>query len=215
MNDKGKEREMCGSWCTQAAKLVGIASFLVLLSTTYYLRTEVLELNEIRFSADEARAEYEMEGLAKDHPHQLERYKVEMQNFELQTKHYQEMLALYESDYESYAERLKDEYEPPQLPFQPSPPKPPEYTRKLSEINARFRAQKHHYFEATSSLNWIAWAAAVGLVGALLWLIMFDTARGRLIYFMMLVLSFVFMIGPAFHSILSAIVGFLEAPSMY
>src|SRR3990172_4505015 len=206
---------MCGSRCIGVAKVVAITSFLVLLSTTYYLRTEVLKLNEIRFSADEARAKYEMEELAKEHPRNIERYNVELKNYELQTKHYQEMLALYESDYESYAKRLKDEYQPPQLPYQPLPPKPPEYTRKLSEINAQFRTQKHHYFEATSSLNWVAWIAAVGLVGGLLWLVMFDTAGSRLVYFMTLVLSFVFIICPSFHSILSAIVGFLEAPSLY
>ena len=188
---------MCGSRCIGVAKVVAITSFLVLLSTTYYLRTEVLKLNEIRFSADEARAKYEMEELAKEHPRNIERYNVELKNYEL------------------YAKRLKDEYQPPQLPYQPLPPKPPEYTRKLSEINAQFRTQKHHYFEATSSLNWVAWIAAVGLVGGLLWLVMFDTAGSRLVYFMTLVLSFVFMIGPSFHSILSAIVGFLEAPSLY
>ena len=201
--------------CTGPAKLVAIVSFLALLSTTYYLRTEVLTLNEIGFSADEARANYEMQQIEKDHPREVERHKVAVKNYGLQMEHYQEMLDLYESDYEAYAKRLKDEYEPPQLPYQPSPPKPPEYTRSLSKINAQFRAQKHHYFEATSSLNWVAWIAAVGLVGGLLWLIMFDTAGSRLVYLMTLVLSFVFMIGPSFHSILSAIVGFLEAPSIH
>ena len=97
---------MCGSRCIGVAKVVAIASFLVLLSTTYYLRTEVLKLNEIRFSADEARAKYEMEELAKEHPRNIERYNVELKNYELQTKHYQEMLALYESDYESYANKF-------------------------------------------------------------------------------------------------------------
>ena len=206
---------MCSSRCIGPAKLVAIASFLVLLSTTYYLRTEVLELNKIRFSADETRAEYEMEQLEQEHPQEVERYKVETKNYELQMKHYEDMLALYESDYTEYTRRLKDEYEPPQLPYRPSPPRPPEYTRKLSEINARFRAQKHHYFEVTSSLNWVAWIAAVGLVGGLLWLIMFDAAGSRLIYLLALVMSFVFMIGPSFHSILSAIVGFLQAPPTY
>ena len=55
----------------------------------------------------------------------------------------------------------------------------------------------------------------VGLVGGLLCLILFDTANGRLIYFVTLVLSFVFLIGPSFHSIMSAIVGFLQAPGVH
>ncbi len=67
----------------------------------------------------------------------------------------------------------------------------------------------------TSRLNWVAWIAATALVGGLLYLIMFDPAGGRIIYFALLVMSFVFMIGPAFHSIISAIVGFLEPPGVY
>jgi len=35
------------------------------------------------------------------------------------------------------------------------------------------------------------------------------------LYFALLVMSFVFMIGPSFHSIISAIVGFLEPPGVY
>ena len=42
------------------AKLGALLGFLVLLSSSYYLRTEVLALNRIRFSADEARADYEL-----------------------------------------------------------------------------------------------------------------------------------------------------------
>jgi len=44
---------------------------------------------------------------------------------------------------------------------------------------------------------------------------MFESGNQRLIYLAVLLLSFVFMIGPAFHSILSAIVGILKAPSAY
>ena len=95
------------------------------------------------------------------------------------------------------------------------PPKSPEYLKQLSEIDAQFRAQKHHYFTVTSSLNWVAMVGALCLVGGLVYLIMFDLANGRLIYFFTLVLSFVFLIGPSFHSIMSAIVGFLEAPGIY
>jgi len=197
------------------AKVIAITGFLVLLTTTYYLRTEVLTLNKIRFSADETRAEYEIEELEKNYPDEVERHKVALKNFDLQMKHYQEMLELYQTDYDAYVQRIKDEYVPPQLPHRPSPPRPPEYTKKLVEINAQFRARKHHYFKVTSGMNWVAWLAAIGLAGGLLYLIMFDAGGPRLIYFITLVLSFVFMIGPSFHSIISAIVGFLEAPGVY
>jgi len=199
----------------RAAKGIAIVGFLVLLSSTYYLRTEVLTLNQIRFSSDEARANYEIEELKRNHPQELERYQVELKNYELRKKHYEEMLDLYQTDYNAYVKRIKDEYKPPQLPAKPVPPRPPEYRQKLLEINADFRARKYHYFEITSLLNWVAWVAAIGLVGGLLYLILFDAAGGRLIYFATLVLSFVFMIGPSFHSIISAIVGFLEPPSIY
>lgn len=53
------------------------------------------------------------------------------------------------------------------------------------------------------------------LVGGLLFLIMFETGNQKFVYLAVLVLSFVFMIGPSFHSIMSAIVGFLEAPPVY
>ena len=196
------------------AKVVAIVGFLVLLSSTYYLRSEVLTLNKINFSADHARAEYEQKQLEDDFPHEQERFKVAKENYELQMGHYEEMLKLYQTDKARYLRMLNAGYQPPQLPNKPKPPRPPEYTRKLMGINKDFRAQKHHYFEATSVLNWAALAAALCLVGGLLYLIMFET-NGRLIYFATLVLSFVFMIGPSFHSIMSAIVGFLEAPRMY
>ena len=197
------------------AKVVSLVGFLVLLSSTYYLRSEVLTLNKIRFSSDETRAEYDLAQVKKDFPHEKERYEASVKNYELQMKHYQEMLDLYTTDYDAYVKRIKDKYKPPQLPTKPRPPRPPEYNQKLSEINTQFRARRHHYFEATSVLNWVAWAAALALVGGLLYLIMFDLANGRLIYFVTLVLSFVFMIGPSFHSIISAIVGFLQAPGVH
>jgi len=43
----------------------------------------------------------------------------------------------------------------------------------------------------------------------------FDGGNQRAFYLAVLILSFVFMIGPSFHSIMSAIVGFLHAPPIY
>ncbi|NLS96101.1 MAG: hypothetical protein GXX96_28515 [Planctomycetaceae bacterium] len=201
--------------CIGLAKITACLGFLVLLSTTYWLRTEVLALNELRFSADETRAQHELTAYEDAFPHEEERYQVELKNYELEIEHFKTMFALYESDYEEYARRLEDKFEPPQMPVRPEPPRAPEYAKKLHEINTRFRARKHHYFEMTSRLNWVAWIAATALVGGLLYLIMFDSAGGRIIYFAVLVMSFMFMIGPSFHSIISAIVGFLEPPSVY
>lgn len=91
----------------------------------------------------------------------------------------------------------------------------PELSDKLGQINADFRAQQYHYFDSTSRLNWVCCASALILVGGLLFLIMFETGNQRMLYLAVLILSFVFMIGPAFHSIMSAIVGFLQAPLLY
>jgi len=223
------------------AKLLSILGFVALLCSTYFLRSEVLKLNRIGFSADQTRAEHELEQVERNYPYEQERYEVaranhqkqlealerryeaDKKNYELKRRHYDEMLALYETDYEAYVRRLRDEYKPPELPAMPSPPQkpvrpqapqPPEYRQKLMEINAEFRAQKYRYFATTEVLNWVALAAALCLVGGLLYLIMFDLG-GRLFYFLTLVLSFVFLIGPSFHSILSAIVGFMEAPRVF
>ena len=196
------------------AKLVAIAGFLALLSTTYYLRGEVLALNQIRFSADDTRAKYELERAAKSYPEQVARHAVELKNYEIQIDYYDEMMKLYREDYEGYVKRIKDEYRPPQLPNRPEPPTPPAFRREFERINAAFRSRKYQYFRVVGVLNWIAWGAAIALVGGVLYLLMFDVDGQRWFYVVVLVLSFVFLIGPAFHSILSAIVGFLAAPRL-
>jgi hypothetical protein len=197
-----------------AARLCVLLGFLVLLSSSYYLRTEVLALNRIRFSADEARADYELKRLRESYPERIERHQVELKNHELQLEHYQKLSELYRKDLVKYLEMTKDQAQPqpPQMPARPQPPEPPEIGEKLSQINLAFRTRKAHYFVMTGRLNWVAWAAALALTGGLLYLLLFDREGPRFIYLAVLLLSFVFLIGPSFHSILSAIVGFLEAP---
>jgi hypothetical protein len=205
---------MPGPRGTAAAKMCVLLGFLVLLSTSYYLRTEVLALNRIRFSADEARADYELKRLRETYPERIKRHQIELKNYELQLEHYQKLSELYRKDLVKYLEMTKDQArpQPPQMPARPQPPEPPEVGEKLSQINLAFRTRKAHYFVMTGRLNWAAWAAALALTGGLIYLLLFDRAGPRLIYLAVLLLSFVFLIGPSFHSILSAIVGFLEAP---
>jgi hypothetical protein len=196
-------------------KCITIVAFMATLSTTYYLRSEVLELNKIRFSAGNVRSEENLRELKKSYPIRMAEYEVQMKNYELQVEHYKEMLNLYRTDYEEYVRRLKDSYRPPQLPRKPKKPKSPELSDKLAQINADFRAQQYDYFDSTRRFNWVCSASALSLVGGLLFLIMFETGNQRTLYLVVLALSFVFMIGPSFHSIMSAIVGFLKAPPMY
>lgn len=198
------------------ARLSVLLGFLVLLSSSYYIRTEVLALNRIRFSADEARADYERKRLQETYPERMERYEVELKNHALQMENYERLSKLYREDLVQYLELTRDQSQPqpqpPQIPIRPQPPEPPEVRETLSRINLEFRTRKAQYFATTSRLNWVAWAAALALTGGLLYLLLFDRAGPKLIYLAVLLLSFVFLIGPSFHSILSAIAGFLEAP---
>ena len=196
-------------------KFLTIVAFAVTLCATYYLRSEVLKLNKIRFSAENIRAEESMKTMKESYPARVTEYEIQMKNYDLQKEHFEEMVKLYRSNYEEYARRLKDEYKPPQLPFNPRKPRSPELSEQLAQIDADFRAQQYHYFDSTGRLNWVCCVSAILLVSGLLFLIMFEIGGQRILYLVVLILSFVFMIGPSFHSILSAIVGFLRAPSIY
>ena len=197
------------------AKTVAILSFVVLLFVTYFLRSQVLTLNRIRFSAENVRSDENMRQLKESAPVRLAEYEAQMKQYEIQMKHYRQMLDLYNNDYDEYVKRRKDRYAPPKLPSKPQRPRSPEVSDELAKINAEFRQQQYRYFSRTSYLNWVACAAALSLVGALLYLLMFDVEGKRIFYVVIFVLSFVFMIGPSFHSILSAIVGFLRPPGLY
>jgi hypothetical protein len=198
-----------------AVKLVAIVAFLVTLGGTYIMRSEVLLLNEIRFSADNARAEQRLLDMEANLPLRTAEYEARMEHHELQMDHYTRMLALYRTDYSAYVTRLEDEYRLPPLPERPSPPSRPEYSEQLVEANAAFRAQQYDYFSTMRRLNGVACVSALLLVGCLLFLVLFDDGYPRVLYFASLLLSFVFLIGPSFHSILSAVVGLLEAPSLF
>ena len=54
-----------------------------------------------------------------------------MKNYELQLKHYEEMLELYSKDYKGYVAKIQDKYSPPQLPQLPEAPLPVEVERRM------------------------------------------------------------------------------------
>ncbi len=197
------------------AKWLSILGFLCLLCSTYLIRSEVLELNDIRFSSESLKSDEAMRELKENHPLRVQEYEVQKKNHDLKMEHYQEMLDLYQSDYDEYVRRIKDKYNPPHLPSKPQPPRPPEVGQKLAETTLAFRKQQHKYFKMTKQLNFVSLFSALLLVGGLLFLLMFDKGKERILYLAVLALSFFFMIGPSFHSILSAIVGFLQAPNPF
>ena len=197
------------------AKTFSIIGFLCLLASTYLLRSEVLELNEIRFSSESLKSDEDMRQLKENHPLRLQEYEVKKKNHELQMAHYREMLDLYQTDYDEYVRRIKDKYNPPHLPSKPLPPQDPEVGEKLAEVTVSFRKQQHEYFKMTKKLNLVSLFSALVLVLGLLFLLMFDKGKERILYLAVLALSFFFMIGPSFHSIMSAVVAFLQAPNPY
>ena len=194
------------------AKFITIISFLVLLFSTYFLRSKVLELNTIRMSSQNVMAEETEKNLNDSLPQRTKEYENKLKQYEIQKKHYDEMLDLYQSDYEEYVKRIKDKFVPPRMPPNPVKPLSPEISDEMQKISIEFRKKQSHYFESTSKMNWVSCVAALTLVGGLLYLLLFDLQGKRLFYMVLLVLSFIFMIGPSFHSLMSALAGFLQAP---
>ena len=188
------------------AKFITIISFLVLLFSTYFLRSKVLELNTIRMSSQNVMAEEAEKNLSESLPDRTKEYQNSLKQYEIKKKHYDEMLDLYESDYEEYVKRIKDKFAPPSMPRSPAKPVSPELSDEMQKIAIEFRKKQSHYFESTSKLNWVSCVAALALVGGLLYLLLFDLEGKRLFYVVLLVLSFIFMIGPSFHSIMLSLI---------
>jgi len=206
---------MSGERRIVAAKLLAMSGFLVLLVVTYWLRSEVLGLSRIHFSADEKKIELEQQRNRESFPDRQKQYEVGLKNYDIQLKHYEKMMAVYEQDLDEYAKLTKDQFQPPQLPQRPAPPSAPEVEDKFRAIQTEFVLRRYRYFVVSEYGNGIACLAALSLVSGLLHLLMFDLDSNRLYYFMTLVLSFVFLIGPSFQSIMSAVVGFMHGPNGY
>lgn len=194
------------------AKSVSLIGFVALVVSGYYLRSEVLALSHIRFSADEVRAVNELKQLRESYPDRMKQYEAQQKGYEIEMVHHRKMLDLYQNNYDEYVKRIKDKYEPPAMPSEPQKPDSPELSDKLHQINTDFRTRKNQYFRSTQWLNWIACIAAVGVVGGLVYLLLFDTDSVRWHYLVALSISFIFLIGPSFHSIITAIIGFLTEP---
>ena len=194
------------------AKAATLLGFLTLVFSTYFIRSEVLALSDLRFSADEVKAAYDRQRAEETYPQRQAEYAAALKQHELRTAHYEEMLEMYRTDYDAYVQRLEDKYRPPSPPRAPSPPTPPEVTEKLTAISASFRTRKAAYFANARTLNWVACGAALALVGGLVTLMLNEDGPSRWHYLAALVVSFVFLIGPAFHSILSGVIGGMHGP---
>lgn len=198
-----------------AAKSIALCGFLVLLVVTYWLRSEVLGMSRIRFSADQKQTELEARQHRESYADRQRQYEIGVKNYETQLKHYERMMEIYERDFDEYTRLAEKSVVPPQLPARPSAPRSPEVEDEFQSIRAEFVARRYRFFVISETGNWIACAGALALVGGLLYLLLFDVDSNRLYYFMVLGLSFVFLIGPSMHSILSAFIGMMHAPYSY
>ena len=70
------------------AKCASLAGFLVLVFTTYFLRSEVLELNRIRLSADSVRSDEEIAERKATYPVRLKEHEAAMKHYEVEMRHY-------------------------------------------------------------------------------------------------------------------------------
>jgi hypothetical protein len=197
------------------AKFCCLTGFLILLATTYWLRSEVLGLTRIRFSADERKVELERKQNRESFADRQKEHEIAQKNYDLQLKHYEKLMALYEQDFEAYAKLPRENLVVPQIPNHPVAPTPPEVTDQFRNIQSEFVLRRYRYFAVSEIGNWIACFAAVLLVGGLLYLLLFDAQTNRFVYVASLLLSFVFLIGPSFHSVLSAVIGLLKGPDGY
>ncbi|MDP6858321.1 MAG: hypothetical protein QF426_00740, partial [Verrucomicrobiales bacterium] len=82
----------------KVAKFVTIISFLVLLFSTYYLRSQVLKLNNIRMSSQNIMTDQARKDLSESLPTRLKEYQTKLGQYEIEKKHYEEMLDLYKTD---------------------------------------------------------------------------------------------------------------------
>src|SRR5687768_4424870 len=105
-----------------AAKVFAMLGFLVLLPVTYWLRSEVLGLSRIRFSADERQVRLQQQRDRDAFPDRQEQYEIQLKNYDTQLKHYEKMIEVYQRDLQQYAKLTQDQLQPPLLPIRPEPP---------------------------------------------------------------------------------------------
>lgn len=72
-----RRRENKMSKVLTVVKGVTIVAFMITLCATYYLRSEVLKLNTIRFSSENVRAEENLREMKESYPVRVAEYEVQ------------------------------------------------------------------------------------------------------------------------------------------
>jgi hypothetical protein len=188
------------------AKVTTVLSFLVLLLCTYIVRGQALDLNRMRLSADAARAAEDLATFEATYDDRVAAY-------EMAQEHYRRQVERFRADYDAWLASAQERGMMAPSPLPPRAPQSPEATRRLAEISAEYRAARYTYIEALGGVNGLAALAALVLTTSLLTLVLGDTNPGRWMYLALLGLAFVFMIGPALHSVLTGVMSAMRPPA--
>lgn len=196
------------------AKYFAILCFLVLLSLTYANRAGVVTLNAIRSSGDATLAAHDLERSDELYADRVEAYEVAVEFYDLQLEFYRRKMEEFREDPESFIASNQNSYRNPypRPPYKPTKPLELEVQKQLLDISLQFRQERHEYFTRLAGYNLIAASTAILLCLSLLYLTMFDDSKGRIFYIALLIVALVFFIGPAFHTIMTGIVGGMRPP---
>ncbi|MEM1354242.1 MAG: hypothetical protein AAGC44_14755 [Planctomycetota bacterium] len=185
-----------------AAKIIVIVCMAMLLLTTYMLRSRVLNMVGQYINAENIVAEEQMSRFTSSSKERQQAYEAGLVRYQVQVQRYRDLLDMYENDFETYQQQMRDGRPPmaPPVPTRPNPPRTPEVQEQLAKTHTQFRKTRDSYFATARTLNLLVGLCAIGLIGGILFLIMFDANQPRFAYLVVLVISFVFVVGPALHS---------------
>lgn len=197
------------------AKIFVILSLLCLLSTTYFLRSRLLDLVDHLIDGQNVQAQERMDRFRASEEDRQAEYDAALSRFETGKERFRSLLELYQEDLEAYREQTNEGKvtQPPPSPQKPHPPSAPATQQQLAEIHQEFREARTRYFALASGLNSLVGIFSLLLVGGLVFLIFFETSGPRAVYVVILGLSFVFLIGPALHSALTFVAYDLRPPT--
>jgi hypothetical protein len=201
-------------------KITVVLSIVGLLATSYFLRWNVLTLINhsmaaAEIAADERAARFREGSQARSEAFaaELARYKLSMEKYLAALTATNKKVEQTPEEQRQAAYREQQQYQrETQVPPKPTLEQSPETRERIATISDQFRQDQVKFFTVATRLNWVVGVMVMLLVGSLLTLIMFDAGGPRVAYVAVLILSFVFFIGPALYSFLAAFAWRMEPP---
>lgn len=206
------------------AKTLVIVSFVVLLATTYTMRSQLINLIWHIIKAEDIHLTTQLDRFKEGKATRETEYEINKARFDKAIAEYLEQLraaALPSSNDQAkdqasrYALQQQDLAEhtwTQMLSNRPRLGMSPETREQLATVHDDFRRQQMAYFGAARTINWLIGLCAIALVTGILFLLMFEPGANRGAYVVVLVLSFVFFIGPAFYNALHVVAWRLSPP---